>query len=269
MFVVWRKRVITSDRRAELFADCWGGHKYTGADSFDAPAWTPLYCDHKGAGRISHIPCLMHCERREGKPRQKLVRRLHAIRSCCLADPFMLAAWWHAFDVHDRYAAEDADGALRRFWARDRAAVLAKLREVVPRPGKAGKAGVAAFTAHRLRKEAERAEALRASQEALRRERERQERERLRQAEAAAERTARMQEELRRAWEELVGPGRPPGTHWSDVLGVPRSATLDQVKTRWRELALLHHPDRGGDAAVFIKVQAAYERAERELRPAG
>jgi DnaJ-domain-containing protein 1 len=45
------------------------------------------------------------------------------------------------------------------------------------------------------------------------------------------------------------------------VLGLSLSATLDQIKARNRELAKVHHPDRGGDAAEFNRINAAYEMA--------
>ena len=36
-------------------------------------------------------------------------------------------------------------------------------------------------------------------------------------------------------------------------------SSLEQLKKRYKEHALLHHPDRGGTAAEFIKIHAAYE----------
>lgn len=45
------------------------------------------------------------------------------------------------------------------------------------------------------------------------------------------------------------------------VLGVPPSATLDEVRSRFRELALLHHPDRGGDPAQMRRIVRAWDRA--------
>ncbi|MDH5388622.1 MAG: DnaJ domain-containing protein [Gammaproteobacteria bacterium] len=38
--------------------------------------------------------------------------------------------------------------------------------------------------------------------------------------------------------------------------GKPRSEAINQ---RYRELAALHHPDKGGDSATFIRIRQAYE----------
>jgi hypothetical protein len=43
------------------------------------------------------------------------------------------------------------------------------------------------------------------------------------------------------------------------VLGLPRDATAVQVKAAYRRLVAQAHPDRGGNAAEFIKIRAAYE----------
>lgn len=55
------------------------------------------------------------------------------------------------------------------------------------------------------------------------------------------------------------------------ILSVPRNATLGQIKSSYRKLALRHHPDKGGDEAMFKIISAAYEilsddarRAERD-----
>ena len=43
------------------------------------------------------------------------------------------------------------------------------------------------------------------------------------------------------------------------VLGLKRSASDEDIKTKYRELILIHHPDKGGDHDEFIRIQEAYE----------
>ena len=42
-------------------------------------------------------------------------------------------------------------------------------------------------------------------------------------------------------------------------LGLNKNATASEIKKSYRQLALKHHPDRGGDPEKFKKIQAAYE----------
>ena len=44
-----------------------------------------------------------------------------------------------------------------------------------------------------------------------------------------------------------------------EVLGVDESATAAEIKKAYRKLSLKHHPDKGGDMAVFKQVTNAYE----------
>ena len=43
------------------------------------------------------------------------------------------------------------------------------------------------------------------------------------------------------------------------TLGVPRTATPDEIKRAFRRLASQHHPDKGGDTQKFQEIQAAYD----------
>jgi DnaJ-domain-containing protein 1 len=43
------------------------------------------------------------------------------------------------------------------------------------------------------------------------------------------------------------------------VLGLPPTATQQQIKRRYRSLAKRYHPDRGGDQRQMQRIIAAYE----------
>src|SRR5436305_2877143 len=63
----------------------------------------------------------------------------------------------------------------------------------------------------------------------------------------------------------MTGPSRDP----YEVLGVPRSAADSEIRSAYRRLVKLHHPDHNGgspeSARRFEAVQEAYARI-RELR---
>lgn len=57
-----------------------------------------------------------------------------------------------------------------------------------------------------------------------------------------------------------------------DILGVQKSASLDDIKKSYKKLAIKHHPDKGGDEEIFKKISNAYnilsdeqKRAEYDL----
>lgn len=56
---------------------------------------------------------------------------------------------------------------------------------------------------------------------------------------------------------------RPVAVPSLHALGLHQRATLEQVETAFRELAKITHPDAGGDAASFKRLQRNYEIAKR------
>jgi hypothetical protein len=91
-----------------------------------------------------------------------------------------------------------------------------------------------------------------------------------------------------RAWSRVMQGERPWGrmpktskapeastplaasTPWWQVLGVPRRSTLVEARRAYRQLVLVHHPDRGGDGDTFRRIHLAYQSACRALeRPRG
>ena len=46
-----------------------------------------------------------------------------------------------------------------------------------------------------------------------------------------------------------------------DALGLAPGASAEEIRSRFRELALVHHPDRGGDARVMAGLLLAYRAA--------
>lgn len=44
-----------------------------------------------------------------------------------------------------------------------------------------------------------------------------------------------------------------------EVLGVARNASDEEIKNKYRTLARVHHPDKGGDKELFIRIKDAYD----------
>jgi len=57
----------------------------------------------------------------------------------------------------------------------------------------------------------------------------------------------------------------PPEAHWTEVLCVERLTPFADVRAAYMRLRSTHHPDRGGDANVFQRVQEAYDAYCRDL----
>lgn len=47
-----------------------------------------------------------------------------------------------------------------------------------------------------------------------------------------------------------------------EILGISGPVERRTAKKAYWELALIHHPDRGGDKAIFVRIQAAWEYIE-------
>ena len=62
-------------------------------------------------------------------------------------------------------------------------------------------------------------------------------------------------------WRSSVNPARPLVERQQAlaVLGLPPSATPQQIKRRYRALAKRYHPDRGGDQREMQRIVAAYQ----------
>lgn len=60
----------------------------------------------------------------------------------------------------------------------------------------------------------------------------------------------------------------PTKKSWRKVLGVTSLDTpLEEVKKKYKRLASIHHPDKGGDEEMFKEIKQAYDDAEAELKP--
>jgi|GEM_PF-3763099 len=48
-----------------------------------------------------------------------------------------------------------------------------------------------------------------------------------------------------------------------DVLGVKRHSPYGEIKRRYRQLVMEHHPDRQGDKRMFQAIQSAFSLVRR------
>ena len=60
----------------------------------------------------------------------------------------------------------------------------------------------------------------------------------------------------------LALPG-PAKRSWSDVLGIPATATADHITAAYRRLAAERHPDKGGSADAMAELNRARDEAMR------
>ncbi len=50
-----------------------------------------------------------------------------------------------------------------------------------------------------------------------------------------------------------------------EALGLIAPVTEEQIKKRFKDLAKLHHPDKGGDSSIFIEILDAYEKLKEKF----
>lgn len=53
--------------------------------------------------------------------------------------------------------------------------------------------------------------------------------------------------------------------NWREILGIQGTATRELITARYRALAQVHHPDKGGDRVMFEEITRAREAAELEV----
>ena len=275
MYIVWRENAIISDKVVELFVEFEvpGGRRL---GPFDRPPWLyrPIYCRHSGPGRVCHIPRLVRAERVDNKVKQVLLRRFPGIRSCCLDDWLVRSAWWVGIDHWVRRWEEGDKGFDRAGLDCDIPSIVAKLQSVVPAPTRSMRRRWRAYSA-----ECERVRE--AEWESIKEQLERQRRQDRLRAEWLKQEEARRaewlkQEEARRAEEQQRQEqasrrhnvaGCRPGAPWWEILGVDSGSPFAEVKRAYLTLVKLHHPDRGGDAELFRRVEEAFEAYEDLGRP--
>lgn len=73
---------------------------------------------------------------------------------------------------------------------------------------------------------------------------------------------------LDRAFEGFTAlPAPGAAREWWEVLGVLRTAGVDECRAAYRQLASVNHPDRGGDPARMAEVNAAWAKAQEAAKP--
>lgn len=269
MYVVWRRRAIATDRQGVLFPF---RRVY---DDEIKDAWKSIPCNHKGPGRVACLPILMLSERMTGKPpRQRILHRLPTVRSCCVGEPLIRAAFWHEYDFFAEHSWEwiDDTSVLMR---RDGAKIRQQLRAVIPRPSAAQVRVFEAYRAEKVARAKEHAEQMNAAYHAARDQFRREKAEREEREAKARRETDDFWADFNRKYSDFVGGSKTGGSTFGGagfagsfldcfaVLDLPVTATLADVKAHYRKLAMKHHPDKGGDEAEFRRVQAAYEQASR------
>lgn len=127
-------------------------------------------------------------------------------------------------------------------------------------------AGIRTVRADKLRQKPEAGKRQRGEEQRRRADdaaRRRQEAEAERERQEEAERQRIRLEQMRSKAAESSARIAAAGVDWHCILGVEPSASLAEIKLAFRDLALLHHPDKGFENCddTFRVVRGAYQRA--------
>ena len=57
----------------------------------------------------------------------------------------------------------------------------------------------------------------------------------------------------------------PPGSHWTEVLGLPAAATAADIRSAFTERAKAAHPDKGGSQEAMARLTDARDRALKQI----
>lgn len=70
---------------------------------------------------------------------------------------------------------------------------------------------------------------------------------------------------VRATFQGFLALPAPKGSHWTEVLSLPKDAKRDDVRAAFRRLATQHHPDKpGGSHEKMAELNAAQEQALQE-----
>jgi hypothetical protein len=66
---------------------------------------------------------------------------------------------------------------------------------------------------------------------------------------------------VRATFQGFLALPAPPGSDWSEVLGVSKRASREEIDAAYKKKRSAAHPDKGGTAAGFDQVERAYREA--------
>ena len=64
----------------------------------------------------------------------------------------------------------------------------------------------------------------------------------------------------------LPEPPKPELKQWWQILDLYPRATEQEIREAYRRLAMVHHPDKGGSAAMFNIIHTAYQEGLAKLK---